>query len=341
MERFAPGSRFLLLQLKRVGDVLLCTPVIRAIREARPEARIAFLTEEHNAEVLLGNPRIDELIPIASAMAVSDWLALRHRLKTEKPGIVIDFSGTPRSCLIAALSGAPVRVGFRVRLPRRLIYNIVEVPDRSKYTVDRRLDLVRAIGIPDRGFATELYLDARDRREADRLLRAAGFVEGQPILAVAPTSRKDAKRWTAEGFASVAMSACEDLGAEILLLAGAGEEEQEEAVRRILPRTVPRLPEIPRLRVLAALIERSNALLANDGGPKHLASALGVPSVTVFVSTAISSWHPPGDPTQIAVDAEENLNATIRRAFEGLRRVWREGIAPGALSAIEDPERLR
>lgn len=318
----APGSRFLLLQLKRVGDVLLCTPVVRAIREDRPEARITFLTEDHNTEVLRGNPRIDEVIPIPSKMGGRDWISLSRRLREISPGIVIDFSGTPRSCLIAALTRAPVRVGFRVRLPRRLLYNIVEVPDRSKYTVDRRLDLVRAIGIRDSGFRTEIYLDPGDRAEADRLLAAAGFDAARPILAVAPTSRKEGKRWNAEGFASVAMSACEEMGAEVLLLSGEGEEEQEEAVRRILPRAVPRLPETPRLRVLAALIERSRALLANDGGPKHLAVALGVPTVTVFVSTAISSWHPPGEVLHQAVKARDDLNGTIRDAVESLRRVW-------------------
>lgn len=323
MEPSAPGNRFLLLQPKRVGDVILCTPVARAIRQARPQARVAFLTETHNEAVLRGNPRIDEVICIPPRMGAGDWLRLSRRLRKESPGIVIDFAGTPRSCVIAAISRAPARVGFRVRLPRRLVYNIVEVPDRSKYTVDRRLDLVRAIGIPDAGFEPELHLDASDRAEADRLLRAAGFEDARPILAVAPASRRDGRRWTPEGFASVAVSACDEMGAEILLLSGVGEEEQEDAVRRILPRRIPRLPEVPGLRVLAALIERSKALLTNDAGPKHLAVALRVPTVTIFIGSSIASWQPPGDPAHRAVRARDDLNATIGEAVDALRIVWR------------------
>ncbi|MBD3160946.1 MAG: hypothetical protein GF346_02150, partial [Candidatus Eisenbacteria bacterium] len=165
----------LLIQLKRIGDVLLCTPLVRALAADRPERRIFFLTEAPNREVLRGNPAIDEIVTLPDPMTTADWRRVRARLRALRPEWTIDCSGTPRSCLLARMSGAPVRVGFRVRLPRRWAYNRVVTPDRSKYTVDRRLDLVRALGVADRGFRPELFLDERDRAEADRLLRAAGF----------------------------------------------------------------------------------------------------------------------------------------------------------------------
>lgn len=316
------SARVLLIQLKRVGDVLLCTPLLRALRVDWPERRIAFLTEEANAPLLSGNPNCDATLTIPPSMGIADWIRLRAALRAERPGVVIDLSGTPRSCIIAALSGAPVRVGFQVRLPRRWVYNIVEVADRSKYTVDRRLDLLRAIGIEDRGFSTDFYLADEERREAARLLERAGFPPDAPMLSIAPTSRKGQKRWTPEGFASLALWAREDLGAEILLLRGPGEEDQEEEIRRILPFPLRRLEEAPPLRILAALLERSRVLVTNDGGPKHIAAALGVPTVTVFVSTGPGSWHPPGDPRHSAVVAGEGLAVEIREAREGLWRQW-------------------
>jgi ADP-heptose:LPS heptosyltransferase len=104
------------------------------------------------------------------------------------------------------------------------------------------------------------------------------------------------------------------------LLSGPGEEDQEAEVRHRISGEVPRLPEVPRLRVLAALIERSRILLANDGGPKHLAVALGVPTVTVFVSTSPSTWHPPDDPKHVAVQARGDLNAEIASTCEAIRK---------------------
>ena len=316
------GDSVLLIQLKRVGDVLLCTPLVRALREDGPARRISFLTEEPNADLLRGNPRIDSVLTIPPRMGVIAWSRLCRRLRADRPDAVLDLAGTPRSCFITVISGARSRVGFQVRLPRRWAYNNVIIPDRSKYTVDRRLDLLRAIGVPDRGFATELWLDEQDRAEADRLLVAAGFAPGAPLLAIAPTSRKGAKRWSPDGFAQISAWARERFGAEILLLSGFGEEEQENEVRDVLPGGARRLPEIPRLRTLAALIERSRVLLANDGGPKHIAVALGVPTVTVFVSTAASSWHPPRDPHHIAIGSAGDLDADAIRVREALSEIW-------------------
>ncbi len=316
------SARVLVVQQKRVGDVLLCTPLLRALRADWPERRIAFLTEASNGPLLHGNPNCDAILTIPPSMGLADWSRLRTALRQEHPGVVVDLSGTPRSCVITWLSGAPVRVGFRVRLPRRWVYNIAETPDRSKYTVDRRLDLLRAIGIAARGFETELFLTAEERRDAAGLLERAGFPSGAPLLAVAPTSRKGSKRWSPEGFASLALWAHEELHAEILLLRGPGEEEQEDEVRRILPFRVPRLDRTPSLRILAALIERSRVLVANDGGPKHLAAAIGVQTVTVFVSTGPASWHPPGDPRHKAVVAGEGLAGEIREAQDALWRQW-------------------
>jgi ADP-heptose:LPS heptosyltransferase len=316
------SARVLVIQLKRVGDVLLCTPLLRALRADWPERRIAFLTEAPNAPLLRGNPNCDAVLTIPPSMGPADWVALRAAVRGEQPGIVVDLSGTPRSCMITWLSGAPVRVGFRVRRPRSWVYNIAETPDRNKYTVDRRLDLLRAIGIEGRGFATELYLAAEERREAERLLRTAGFPGDVPLLGFAPTSRKNEKRWSPEGFASLAIWAREELHAEILLLRGPGEGEQEDEIRRILPFHVPRLEGTPPLRVLAALIERCRVLVANDGGAKHMAASLGVRTVTVFVSTGPASWHPPADRRHAAVIAGEGLATEIREARDALWRLW-------------------
>lgn len=319
-----PGNTVLLVQLKRIGDVLLCTPLVRALRVDNPDRRILFMTEEPNRDLLRGNPAIDEIItiPDPEETNLGGWLKFLGRLRRERIETVIDLSGTPRSCFLTFACGARLRVGFPVRLPRKWAYNKIVFRDESKYTVDRRLDLVRSLGIEDRGFAAEIHLDEEDRDEARRLLEAAGFGADAKPLAVAPTSRKEAKRWPAEGFARIAEWARDELGAEVLLLSGYGEEEQEEQVRSRLAKDLLRLPEIPRLRVLAALLERSRMLLANDGGPKHLAVAFGIPTVTVFVSTAAASWHPPNDDNHIAVQASGDLIGDIAAVKAAIRGVW-------------------
>jgi len=321
---------FLLLQLKRVGDVLLCTPIIRAIRAHEPECRIVFVTEGANEPILRANPRLDAVVTLPARMGIGDWCALRARLRHERADIAIDFSGTPRSCIITALAGASTRLGFRVRAPRRWLYNRLVVPNLDTYTVDRRLDLLRAIGIPDRGFAPEIHLDDADRREARRLLDVVGFATGGPIVAIAPTSRRNAKRWSADGFARAGAWARGRIGGEILLLFGPGEEEQVEEVRRLIPGGARRLRGMPGLRAAAALIERSRVVIANDGGLKHIAVALGVPTVTVFVSTGPAGWHPPNEPLHAAIIARGDVEAEVGEVCAAIDMILGAGSPPAS-----------
>jgi heptosyltransferase III len=313
---------FLILQLKRIGDVLLCTPLLRAIHDHDSAARILFVTETANEPVLLGNPYLKAVITIPARMGIRDWRLLRARLLDERVDVAIDPAGTPRSCAIAALCRAPLRVGFRVRAPRRWIYNRVIIPNLETYTVNRRLDLLRAIGLQDSGLETDLNLDDSDRDAADHVLSLAGFRAGMPIVAIAPTSRKGPKRWFAEGFARVASQAQDMTGGEILLLYGPGEEDQAEEVRRLLPGGCPVLRDAPPLRTAAAMIERAVVLIANDGGLKHLAVALHVPSITIFVSTGPAGWHPPGHPLHSAVLARGDIDAEMAEIRAALERLF-------------------
>ncbi len=103
-----PGKRVLLVQLKRIGDVLLCTPLVRALREDNAERRILFLTEEPNREVLRRNPAIDEIITIPDPenTSLTGWMKFIRMLRRERLNTVIDLSGTPRSCFLTFASGA-------------------------------------------------------------------------------------------------------------------------------------------------------------------------------------------------------------------------------------------
>ena len=114
-----PAERILVIQFRMIGDVLLSTPVVRALRQHYPESYIAFCTEPGPAGVLKGNPYIDEvLIHPRPATWRQEARFLRH-IRRGRFDLVVDLMGNPRSAVLARISGAPHRLGF-ARWPRSL-----------------------------------------------------------------------------------------------------------------------------------------------------------------------------------------------------------------------------
>src|SRR5713101_7610107 len=119
-----PAERILIIQFRQIGDVLLSTPVLRALRCYYPQSYIAFLTEPSPGRVLEGNPLLDEvIIRPRHATWRQQWQLLRH-IRRQHFELVIDLIGNPRSAVLTRLSGARHRLAF-ARFPRSLLYTML------------------------------------------------------------------------------------------------------------------------------------------------------------------------------------------------------------------------
>src|SRR5262245_58429308 len=119
-----PAARILVIQFRRIGDVLLSTPVLRALRAAYPQSHIAFLTEPSPGRVLQGNTLLNEIILRPRQITWREqWGLIRH-LRRQRFDLVIDLIGNPRSAILTRLSGARHRLAF-ARFPRSLLYTML------------------------------------------------------------------------------------------------------------------------------------------------------------------------------------------------------------------------
>src|SRR5262250_503519 len=143
-----PAERILVIQFRQIGDVLLSTPVLRALRCHYPQSHIAFLTEPSPGRVLQGNPLLDEVI-VRQRYATwrQQWQLLRH-IRRQHFELVIDLIGNPRSAVLTRLSGAKHRLAF-ARFPRSLLYTMLVTHHHPEpeYTVAKRLRLLEPLGI--------------------------------------------------------------------------------------------------------------------------------------------------------------------------------------------------
>ncbi len=289
--------RVLVLRHRAAGDLLLTTPALRALRAGLPRAEIDVLVSRGTEGLLRGNPDVDSVLTLDRRSIWSQG-ARYARLLRGGYDLVLDMVSNPRSALMTAMTRAPIRVGFDI--PGRRRAYTARVPREPlgpdgpvvRYAPEASLDLVRAIGLAPRGLSLTLAVSPEARARMDAWLRDSAL-GARPLAACLPSGTWPAKTWLPERFAGVMDSLHER--ADALWLWGPGEEAlaKECAARMKNPSILG-----PRAgwEDLAALLSRCALLVSNDSGPKHLAVALGVPTVTVFGPTHPGAWQPPSGP---------------------------------------------
>ena len=288
-------ERLLLIQLRRIGDVLMTTPAVRALGQAYPQARLVYITEPSGAEVLRNNPHIDEVWPVSPKPGWSEILRLVRRMRRRRFDIAIDFYSQPKSAVLTRLSGAPRRIGFDLRGRRWAYTEPVEKPPGRRYSAFHKEALLAPLGVALDGPLPEIYPGAEQRAWADALLASLGVSHGDFLVALLPVSRQPYKVWPLDRWARLADWLIETTGAKVLPLWGPGEESFVVGVRGAMHASM--LPDypIPDLLQMAALLDRAGLYVGNDAGPRHIAIAVGTPTVGVFGRPWPENWTPPGD----------------------------------------------
>ncbi len=300
---FGPSPRILVIRLRRFGDLLLITPTLRAIRLAYPAARLDVLVSAGFHNVLIGNRRIDELLVLGSG--VKSWMCVLTTCHRRCYDVVLDLQSSPRSLPFVLLSAAPVRVGWQKRWVRDWVYNCL-VPgwDDPVYVARNTLRAATAIGIPPPpDLRLELAVSAADRARAAALFQRAALDPERPIIALSVVAQVPRKVWPLERYAALADRLIVSHGAQIILSSGRGELAQVQRVVNHM-RGRPALWNYgdTTIQELGAIYERCHLWIGNDGGPKHVATAVGCPTVVIIKPGDDRFWTDCGEsPAQLAV----------------------------------------
>lgn len=337
-------ERYLVVRHRAAGDLLLTTPALRTLRTHAPGAEIHVLVARGMEELLAGNPDVDRVLSF-DRRSLASQAALYLRLARGGYATVIDLVSNPRSAVLAALTRAPRRVGYDI--PGRAWAYTVRVPreplgadgrPRLRYAPEAAFDLLDAIGIPRGDLALRFHVGAAaDSRIGAWLEERRAEIAGRPLVACLPSGSWPAKTWLPERFAE-AMDALSDEACPIWIW-GPGEEERAAAARARM-RGGSLLAPATGWQELGALLRRCALLVANDSGPKHVAAALGTPTVTIFGPTHPATWHPPEGP-HVIVEASglDCLHCNANRCpLEGERfhRCMRDVTAARVVAAARE-----
>ena len=292
--------KILLIQLRRIGDLILTTPAIAAVRARFPEAELSLVVSASTRDLLPVIPGIDRVFVARGKIAdAAGFFGVARR----RFDYCLDFTRNDRSAFVTLLSKARRRL--TADYPRRrgrlqsASYNVlVQLDVGAMHTIDYHLGLLEPLGIRDASRHVHLVIPSPVLANADRVLEKAG-VRGEFVV-VHPGSARSEKFWDAEGWAAL-MAQAHERGYTCMLSGGKSALEQQHLA------TIKRHTRVPHidlsgkmdLLTLAAVIARARILLTVDSAPVHLAGATATPQVALFGPTNPFHWHPRFSPAII------------------------------------------
>ena len=307
-------EKFLIINPFGIGDCLFTTPVISALKEKYPNSFIGYWCNERVSDLLKNDPRIDTVFALSRGdikrvykgfKRLSVLLNLISRIRKEKFDTAFDFSLDSRYGLWSGLAGIKKRVGFDYKARGRFLTDKIDLKGYSgRHIVEYYADLLKFMNIEFRDKSLYLAVSGENRTRAkERLLKSWAGQSG-PIVGIAmgggASWGKDAfyKQWPPKNFAEIADKLIKDRNASMVLLGSSDDKPLADIIMSYTKgKNTLDLTGKLNLEELAAMIKELKLLVCNDGGPLHMAVALGVDTVSVFgpVDEKVYGPYPPSE----------------------------------------------
>ncbi len=317
--------KILIIKLRYIGDVLLATPTVRAIKAAWPDVRVTTMVNRGTEDVLSGNPDLDEIMVLdkGSLGAQSRLIAgLRHR----QFDTVIDLTDGDRSAFLSWISGAPVRIGFNDEQRWRGHYYTKIVPSvpGTRHRVDRDLEALKPIGIQAGSKDPQLWLTPEEEKSADELLDQLGVQRSQSMMILQPGARYWFKAWPQERFAELADRLTAHYSCQVLIGGSHQDIDLAEQIRQIAKSKPIVMAGRTTIKQFAAIAKKSALFVGSDSGAMHMASAVGTPVVALFGPSNPREWGPRGGPVEVIykeIDCRSCFHPTCIKGEENCMRL--------------------
>jgi ADP-heptose:LPS heptosyltransferase len=290
----ARPEKILAIQFKYLGDAVLLTPALRALRKQFPDAELHLLVPEEVAPILQHLPWFNRVWPMprrrGSASPGKTWPIIRA-LRRERFDRSVDFAGNDRGAILSLLIGAKKRLGWLAGggfLGRRFCYNQRVAPEITvQHESARMMRLLSAWDIAPGPPEPEIRSDPALDAAAEKLLPE------RAVLCHMASSQPN-RQWPVRHWAALArLAAAADLRLAFTTAAGARECSLTDELKQTAP-GAPILPAVPELALFLAVLNRAEAFISGDTGPLHFAAGLGVPTLSLFGPSSPGRWAPVG-----------------------------------------------
>ncbi len=325
-----------------VGDAVMSLPALRALHEKFPGAEISILARPWVADLYGREPFCHRVIPYTPANLTSKWQASRA-LRSENFDVAILLQNAFEAAAVAFAAGIPERIGYARDGRGPLLTRAIAVPKPGEIPRHERfyyLELLRRAGILEKLPESEMIrLEGAPAARLAGLDRFRALGLGETVVGVSPgAAYGTAKRWLPDRFASAASRVANDLGARVAIFGSQSERELCDEVENACTAPAKNLAGHTTLAEFIDMAAACRVYLTNDSGAMHIASALGVPTVTVFGATDDVGTGPTGPLTRIVrepVECSPCLKRECPIDHRCMTRVEADRVAQAALDLLK------
>ncbi len=334
--------RILVIQLRQLGDIILTTPALSALRKSHPRSEIIFLSHKMGRLVLKGNSDISEHWIYEEG--VREFLVLMKRIRQKKFDVLVDFLCNPRSAYISLFSGAGKKIGFSG--VRQHAYNITvprHFPKNSPYIATQKIAMLSAADLIHDPALPKLKLEitAEDKKLVSEFAADHTDWLNAPVRwAISATHRRKARLWPASCYAQISDFISLNYGGVVVWLWGPGEKEYVEQIRETCQKSKGLMLPPTTFLQMTAFIGACDFMLSGSNGPSHAAVAMDITTLQLHGPTEPEAWSPENERHQTLCPADrisgkkslEISDISVQEVKEKIASMW---------SIIEDQAKRR
>lgn len=339
-------NKILITRTDRIGDVLLSTPAIKALRKRFPRSHIAVMVRPYARDIVLGNPYLDEVVVYDKYGAQRSFLAsikFAQSLRRKRFTLALMLHPTNRVHILSFLAGIKNRVGFNRKMGFLLTDKIEHTKHLGqKHELEYSLDIIRFFGIEPED--KDLFMPIRQDSEMyiEQFLATQGCQRGDKLIALHPGASCPSKIWPKERFAEVADKLADEFKVKVVVVAGPDDIDIGKDLIGFMHCACIDACGKTSVSQLASLLRRCCLFISNDSGPVHIATAVGVPVVAIFGRSQAGlgprRWGPTGKDDIVLhkdVGCKACMAHNCQKGFACLRAISVDEVADASRKAFD------
>ena len=291
-----PGEikKALFIRIDRIGDLVLSTPALKAFKQYFPDCELSVLASKSNHPVLFNLPYVDKIITYDHGQNIIGKISTIRRLRKYGYDLVVDpySSYEVKTALIAAYSGAPLRLGY-ASYGREVFFNVTAAnPETGHHFKDVVLNVFKPLGVEKMTSTPEIRLSEAEEEWSLKWIEQ-NQIDSKPIVGIHPGGYYESQRWLPEYFADLIKKIDEQKKFAAVLFHGPDDIYLAKAIKEIIKRNIPTFISHD-LREFLSLQSLCHVFICNNSGPLHLAAAQKIQTISFMGPTEKSRWMPIG-----------------------------------------------
>jgi len=308
-------KKVILIRLRRIGDIVMTTPAITALRKGLPSAHISYVVEMPYRELIEGNPHLDKAIVLPRPLGTKNFWNTVRKIRKERFDAAIDFHGGPTASLLTLFCGAERKIGYKIKY-KSFVYDF-KLPRGDKtghlHSVENHINLVKALGI-DVPVPPPLLLPEPSESEKKKIHKffSDNNREGSKVVVLHIGAGNEFREWGISNWIKLVSILLKKQTVKIVMI---GASEDAEIAGQILGRhssSVFSLVGKLNLRELKELISRASLYVGPDSGPMHIAASTSTPIVAYF-GPNLSAYNAPWQAKAVIIEKDMNCRPCDQR----------------------------